>query len=300
MTQPGNLQPKPKPKPKPPSAVTLSASRHIDAEAYEHAAVFYALLYGMLLFLLWLWKGVAFFRGDSADQAVAVLVGSMGGEGIIVTAPVFILILLIVSNIRMILGSLLCHSQTSELRHAILARVRSHKECLTKFTVMYVLIKSIAFIALCRTYSFGSSSSVLLPFILLLEATCIIFFDHLFKSEVRAIDPDRYIRINDWAFLAAAIIWFFLSLWSLFPPSFFQEQMGQIAGLNSMLSSTSIDVTRFQKGIGEVIFVVFGCVTVIHALMFVKEYRSYKKDFTASWEASKVLLKDFGCFRRIS
>jgi len=300
MTQPGNFEPKPRAKRMPPSAVTSSAARRIDAEAYEHAAVFYALLYGMLLFLLWLWKGVTFFRGDSADQAVAVLVESMGGEGVIVTAPGFILILLIVSNIRMILGSLLCHSQTSALRHAILKRVSSDNECLTKFTVMYVLIKSIAFIALCRTYSFGSSSSIILPFILLLEATCIIFFDHLFKSEISDIDPDRYIRNNDWTFLSAAVIWFLLALWSLLPPSFFQDRMGQIAAMNSMFSSTPIDFIRIQKGIGEVFFILFVGVTCFHAWVFKKEYPSYKKDFSASWKASKVLLKDFGRFRRIS
>lgn len=268
----------------------------LDNEAYEKAAVVYAVLYGVLLLVLWFYKTLLEFW-KMPDPAVATISNFMlAGAPSTFLGKFSVVLLLIVSNLRVILGALLCHSKSSELRTAIVRRTTGEQECLSKFTFMYVLIKSIAFIALVRSYVFGSEFVLLLPALLLLEASAILYFDKHFDHEFNDFDKDKWVRLNDWMFLGAALVWFSVAFVSILGPFFSHAYQSVDQPLFATFEVVWSDVavgTRehpVMHVLGQLSLVIFVVISFLHAGLFLKEIKYYKLSLRESLGTTNQVL----------
>lgn len=184
-----------------------------DGRAYEYAGIFYAVGYLVVLAFAWCVKYPAISAAIPQDQSycaqygsVCSMVGALGGDirGRSYAVANMLFAYLAVTNIRIVLASMLCHSQTSPLRRAV---SEQQKGALGKLVLLYTLIKLIALTSLWRAYLLGTGEPWLLPAGLFLESVLIVAFDVVFWPEMKKVQQYLVFVGMDIGALLFSTIW---------------------------------------------------------------------------------------------
>jgi|GEM_PF-6107341 len=204
--------------------VRLLEEDTIAQEAYEFAALLYGAVYTALISYFWVNNYLSGSTSVAINQAILVL--NIGIDALKAPAMLVVFLFLLISNIRVMLGSFLCNSDTSDLRANVLTRHKADKnKTLSKLKSMFSLIKLIAFCSLLRYYAFSATTPYLMPLILVIETGIILVFDYMFSWEIKhdrksnPIDAGKATIQNDAIIFFISFCWF-IFVWSNVNPIF--------------------------------------------------------------------------------
>lgn len=252
----------------------MSADYHleasVDARAYEYAALLYAVGYLCVLGFAWATKYSVVVGATPADAAycakygsICLMVKSLGGDGTDRGGAIanMVYVFLAVTNLRIILASMLCHSATSPLRRAVSL---PNDRALGRLVLLYALIKIIALTSLWRAYLVGVSEPWLLPAGLVAESALVLLFDRIFIAEMRDIRQYKTIIGMDLGAFLFSVVWLGLALVMPDPPG---------------------------PGLAAVLLAGFGAIVIPFAIFALVEFRMYLTQFWISVIALRAELR---------
>lgn len=198
-----------------------------DLMAYELAALLYAIGYILVLLFAWITKApviVSSFVSRNAEtnqlsceglSSVCALVFPMslfGAESGKIIA-ILVLALLIFTNLRVIIASMLCHFDGIPLKDEI--RRQRGKHVFKSLLIFYVLLKAIALASLWRAYTVGVAEPWLLPAAFMFEWLLVIGFDVYFWKELKKQQDFLAIVLVDAACLLIGAAWLLAALMNI-------------------------------------------------------------------------------------